>query len=244
MPPYFTERPGPSGLVHLEGYRYHRRGLQEAHGHSDGRRILNDFSSGADTSRPGLLTQQQDRIGESVARITWNATVKDVMNSESPRIADQLRRAFAGDPWHGSPLRDLLATVSAEQAAARPLPSAHTIWELVLHIEIYVNAAADAVQGIPVPRLFGTEKDWPGVTDSSATQWNEAVDRLHRSADRLGDAITQFTDAQLQDTVLGRDYDFYYLFHGIVQHSLYHGGQIAMLKKAVSRSLCSTTPSA
>ena len=41
-------------------------------------------------------------------------------------------------------------------------------------------------------------------------------------------------DARLQDTVPGRQYDFYYLFHGIVQHSLYHGGQIAMLKKAMS----------
>ena len=156
------------------------------------------------------------------------------MNSESLRIADQLRRAFTGDPWHGSPLRDLLAGVSAEQAGIRPLPSAHTIWELVLHIEIYVNAAIEAMQGIPMPRLFGTEQDWPGVVDSSTTVWSEAVDRLFRSADWLADAIERFTDAPLQDTVPGRDYDFYYLFHGIVQHSLYHGGQIAMLKKAVS----------
>ena len=156
------------------------------------------------------------------------------MNSESLRIADQLRRAFIGDPWHGSPLRDLLAGVSAEQAGIRPLPSAHTIWELVLHIEIYVNAAIEAMQGIPMPRLFGTEQDWPGVADSSPTVWSEAVGRLFRSADRLADAIERFTDARLQDTVPGRDYDFYYLFHGIVQHSLYHGGQIAMLKKAVS----------
>jgi len=50
----------------------------------------------------------------------------------------------------------------------------------------------------------------------------------------LAAAIEDFDDAKLQDTVPGRQYDFYYLFHGIVQHSLYHGGQIAMLKKALS----------
>ena len=127
------------------------------------------------------------------------------MNSESLRIADQLRRAFTGDPWHGSPLRDLLAGVSAEQAGIRPLPSAHTIWELVLHIEIYVNAAVEAMQGNPMPRFFGTEKDWPGVADSSPTAWSGAVDRLFRSADRLADAIERFTDARLQNTVPGRD---------------------------------------
>jgi len=42
------------------------------------------------------------------------------LNAECLRIADQLRRAFNGDPWHGSPLRDLLAGVPAEQALALP----------------------------------------------------------------------------------------------------------------------------
>ena len=45
-------------------------------------------------------------------------------------------------------------------------------------------------------------------------------------------AIEKFGDERLQETVPGRKYDYYYLFHGIVQHSLYHGGQIALLKKA------------
>jgi len=158
------------------------------------------------------------------------------MNSECLRIADQLRRSFIGDPWHGSPLRDLLADITAQQACIHPLPSAHTIWELVLHIEIYVNAAFDAIQGIPMPRLFGTERDWPEVADSNAAAWAGATDSLFQSGDRLARAIDRFTDVRLQDTVPGRDYDFYYLLHGIVQHSLYHGGQIAMLKRALSAS--------
>jgi len=156
------------------------------------------------------------------------------MASECLRIADQLRRAFSGDPWHGSPLRDLLAGINAEQACLRPLPSAHTIWELVLHIEIYVNAAYEAIQVVPMPRLFGTEKDWPKVADAREGAWSGATDRLLQSSERLARAIDRFTDERLQETVPGRDYDFYYLFHGIVQHSLYHGGQIAMLKRAVS----------
>jgi len=155
------------------------------------------------------------------------------MNPECLRIADQLRRAFAGDPWHGSPLRDLLNGVTAEQASNRLLPSAHTIGELVLHIEIYVTAAEEATRGVPMPRLYGTEKDWPKVTDGSSPAWSAATNRMFEQAENLAAAIERFTDARLPDTVPGRDYDFYYLFHGIVQHSLYHGGQIAMLKKAV-----------
>ena len=155
------------------------------------------------------------------------------MDSECLRIADQLRRAFTGDPWHGSPLRDLLTGITAGQAGSRPLPSAHTIWELVLHIEIYVNAAFEAMHGTPMPRLFDAGRDWPKAGEGGAAGWTGAVDRLFHAGDRLAHGIERFTDLRLHDTVPGREYNFYYLFHGIVQHSLYHGGQIAMLKRAV-----------
>ncbi|MGH7628258.1 MAG: DinB family protein [Gemmatimonadales bacterium] len=54
--------------------------------------------------------------------------------TEADRIADELARAHGGDPWHGSSARAVLAGVSAAQAAVRPIPNAHTIWELVLHV--------------------------------------------------------------------------------------------------------------
>ncbi len=156
------------------------------------------------------------------------------MNSECLRIADQLRRAFAGDPWHGPSLQDLLNGVTPKQACARPLTSAHSIWELVLHVQVWAHAGFEAVRGTPLPKLYGTEKDWPAVTDSSAAAWTDAKDSLLQTATQLAQAIEQFSDARLKETVPGRNYDFYYLFHGIIQHSLYHAGQIAVLKKAIT----------
>ena len=156
------------------------------------------------------------------------------MNSECLRIADQLRRAFAGDPWHGSPLRELLAEVEAGQARARPLASAHSIWELVLHIDAWVNAACEAARGVPMPKMVGTERDWPRVADGSAAAWAQTTNHLFQSTEHLAREIEGLGDARLAETVPGRAYDFYYLFHGIVQHSLYHGGQIALLKKGVA----------
>jgi hypothetical protein len=155
------------------------------------------------------------------------------MNSECLRIADQLRRAFTGEPWHGSPLCELLAGITAKQACDYPLASAHNIWELVLHIETYVHAAYEVVEGVPMPQIAGTQSDWRPVSDAGTAAWTAATNRLFQSAARLAKGIEGFTDEGLTDTVPGREYDFYYLFHGIVQHSLYHGGQIAMLKMAV-----------
>jgi DinB family protein len=156
------------------------------------------------------------------------------MSAESLRIADQLRRAFGGDAWHGPPLSDLLAGITAERARARVLPSVHSIWELVLHIDIYLQVGFSATQGIPMPQLYGTEGDWPALGVDSAAAWSAAKERLFQNAEKLAQAIESFDDAKLHDIAPGRPYDFYYLFHGIVQHSLYHGGQIAILKKALS----------
>ncbi|HEY3837742.1 MAG TPA: DinB family protein [Bryobacteraceae bacterium] len=155
------------------------------------------------------------------------------MNAESLRIADQLRRAFAGDAWHGDPLSKLLDGVTAAQAMERPLASGHTIWELVLHIDVYVRLALGAIEGVAMPKLYGTGNDWSTVEDTGDGAWAAAKKRMFDGAGQLSQAIAKFADNRLQDTVPGRQYDFYYLFHGIVQHSLYHGGQIAMLKRAV-----------
>jgi hypothetical protein len=154
------------------------------------------------------------------------------MRTESHRIADQLRRVYSGDPWHGDPLSRILADITDAEAHARPLPSAHNIWELVLHIDTWTEAALEAINGVPIPRLYGTEKDWPRAPESSGVAWADARQQLMQTGERLAQAIETFEDERLPETVPGRPYDFYYLFHGIVQHGAYHGGQIALLAKA------------
>lgn len=154
------------------------------------------------------------------------------MNSESKRIAEQLRRAFSGDAWHGSPVSEILEGITAQDALARPIPSGHNIWEITLHIGLYVQIALKATEGTPMPRLFGTDMDWPEA-GSGDPAWVAAVGDLLAKSERLAQAMEQFTDARLREKAPGRDYDFYFLFHGIVQHSLYHTGQIAQLKRAI-----------
>ncbi len=154
------------------------------------------------------------------------------MNTECSRIADQLRRAFEGKAWHGPSLKELLNDVNAEQASARAIASAHSIWELVLHIQVWTQAAAQAVDGVPMPKIVGTDKDWPPVHDTGVKAWELATSSMFAASEQLARAIEHFGDGRLSETVPGRQYDFYYLFHGVAQHSLYHAGQIALLKKA------------
>ncbi len=154
------------------------------------------------------------------------------MNFESLRIADQIRRAFHGEAWHGASVRELLDGVTAEQALARPLPSAHNIWELVLHIQVYNHAALAVTQGIPMPQIYGTEKDWSNPSDTGSIAWVRTMNDLFDTADRIVQAVEKFDDIRLTDIVPGRPYNYYHLFHGLLQHSLFHAGQLAILKRA------------
>jgi uncharacterized damage-inducible protein DinB len=155
--------------------------------------------------------------------------------SEAKRIADQLRRAFHGEAWHGPALLELLKGITAKQAAPRPLAKAHSIWELALHIGAWERTARRWMGGeiAELPHLAG-EDDWPPVRDTSDAAWQQTVESLIAEHDRLVELAGQLSDLQLSEKVAGREYSVYFLLHGLVQHCLYHAGQIALLKKAVA----------
>jgi uncharacterized damage-inducible protein DinB len=154
------------------------------------------------------------------------------VNSEPSRIAEQLRRAFDGNAWHGPSLLELLEDVDANTAAAKPIPNAHSIWELLLHIAAWDGAALVRLSGKKC-QPSGTE-NFPVVANASDAKWRAAVADARRTHDKLVRTVAALPEARLRDRVPGKRYDFYHMLHGIAQHELYHAGQIAILKKAGS----------
>ena len=149
---------------------------------------------------------------------------------EIERIEDQLKRAFEGEAWHGPSVREVLAGVTAEPAAAKPIPNAHSIWELALHIAAWEGAVRRRVQGEKVD--LSSEEDWPPVKDTSEAAWKKTLETLENNHKELRKTVSGLSDSQLEQTVRGQAGYFYHLLHGVIQHDLYHAGQIAILKKA------------
>ena len=150
--------------------------------------------------------------------------------TEASRIADQLRRAFDGSAWHGPALLELLKDVNAVAAAAKPVPAAHSIWELVLHIAAWDGAGLRRLAGYK-SQLKGPA-NFPPVVEVSEAAWRKAIAETKRTHDTLVQTVASLPDSRLRDQVPGKRYDFYHMLHGIAQHELYHAGQIAILKKA------------
>ena len=158
------------------------------------------------------------------------AQIGGAMN-EVERIAEQLRKAFEGEAWHGSSVRELLSSTTRGQAAKRPIPGAHTIWEIVLHIGVWESVVRRRLLGELVTEL-APQQDWPPVRDVSETAWRRTLQDLDQGHVQLQQSITQLTDERLGEIVPGKDYTVYVMLHGVIQHNLYHAGQIALLKRA------------
>ena len=150
--------------------------------------------------------------------------------SESARIAEQLRRAFDGEAWHGDALLEILEGVHAPAAAAKPIPGAHSIWELLLHIAAWDDAVRRRLDSENAIRLNDAE-NFPTVQDQTAAAWEKAVQHVVHAHRELVKAVEELPDARLTERVPGKDYDIRFMLHGVVQHELYHAGQIALLKK-------------
>ena len=155
--------------------------------------------------------------------------------SESERIRDQFRRAFDGEAWHGPSVLALLKGVTAEQAAARPIAGAHTIWELTQHIRAWEGACLRRLNGDPAQ--LPDSEDWSDVNDHSEAAWETTKQKLVETHEQLLAALASLDDSRLDQPIMNHpEIPFsstYVTLHGGVQHDLYHAGQIAILKKAL-----------
>lgn len=156
--------------------------------------------------------------------------------SETARLADQIRRAFEGDAWHGDSMLELLADVDAKAAAAHPIKGAHSIWELLLHVAAWDDAVLRRTGGKAAK--LSAEENFPPVADTSEPAWRTTVERVKQKHEALVKAVAAFPDSRLLQQVPGKRekyYNHFYMFSGIAQHELYHAGQIALLKKAQAK---------
>ncbi len=151
---------------------------------------------------------------------------------EIERIADQLKRAIEGDAWHGPSLNETLAHVTAQAAAARPVVGGHTPWEIALHIGAWLAAVRRRLGGQAVE--LSPKEDWAPVGDTTEAAWEQARAGINGEYRKLLETVRGFSEDGLGRIVAGRDYSMGFMLDGVIQHTLYHTGQIAVLTKATN----------
>jgi uncharacterized damage-inducible protein DinB len=149
--------------------------------------------------------------------------------SELKNIASMLSKVYEKNAWHGPSVKEVLAPIGAEHALKR-LPNTHSIIELVNHMTAWRIFTARKLAG---DTKFKVTED---LNFPNSTDWPAALSELENSQNELIAAIASFPPERLDETVphATHHYTYYTLLHGIIQHDLYHLGQIMLIHKAVT----------
>lgn len=145
------------------------------------------------------------------------------------RIKDQLSRTFDGESWTGPSVMEVLKDVVPEKAASRPIPEAHSIWELVEHMNSTIENVIKRLKGDFSP--LTDEMDWPKVTDTSKKSWDDLINRLKANHNELLSEVSKLSSDNLEKPMKEGFSSYYVTLHGVAQHNQYHLGQISILKK-------------
>jgi uncharacterized damage-inducible protein DinB len=150
--------------------------------------------------------------------------------TEVERIQEQMKRAFEGEAWHGPAVLEALDGVDAARAARRPIAAAHSIWEITRHIATWKTVVRRRLHGevFDVP----DEMDWPPVPATDEAAWRAAVADLKTAHEQLIEAVKSAPQSRLDEPLVPGGSVGYVQLHGVIQHDLYHAGQIVVLKKA------------
>ena len=154
-----------------------------------------------------------------------------VMNKEMQYIAEQLKDAYEGDPWFGRNALALLAEVNEQTAFERP-NGQHSIVELVWHMitwRAFTISRFTKEEGKDLH--YFEDRDWRELDHSDKSLWQQGLQRLQQTQDELIEILQKQKDELLDQNVEERNYNYKKLLYGIVQHDIYHLGQIAYINK-------------
>ena len=149
--------------------------------------------------------------------------------NEVELIKDQLEKAFYGGAWHGPSVLEALENINAGAAFSKPVNGAHSIWEIVLHLttwQDYIRRRILGEQYYPSP-----EDDWPEVNDKSQAAWESSISNLKAGMKDILEVLPGLKPDKLNDEIPGKNCTYYTALHGLIQHDIYHAGQIVLLKK-------------
>ena len=155
------------------------------------------------------------------------------MNNELKIYAAQLNENFDGEPWFGRNIQAILKEINEEIACQKP-NGQHSMLELLYHMINWRLFTINRLEKSSATVKSFEENDWQVLDHQDKSLWQKGIEQLNDTQQRLLNLINTMKDEDLQSPVHERDYENRTLINGIIQHDIYHLGQIAFIKKMLS----------
>ncbi len=171
--------------------------------------------------KPGLRSKERDELWRGKPEV-----------SQLLAIIDQ---AYNKPSWHGTNLRGAVRRVTPVQAAWRPAPRRHNIWEIVVHAAYWKYAAARRFTGSARGSFSLKGSNWfqrpIGSSQAGEKAWRADLELLDDMHATLRQAVMRLSGKDLTRRPAGSKVSNFSLLSGIAAHDLYHAGQIQLLKR-------------
>lgn len=155
--------------------------------------------------------------------------------ARDPEIAQLLAlvdEAFDHKAWHGTTLKGSIRGLTAADAAWRPGPKRHSIWEIVVHAAYWKYAVRRRVTDQKRGSFALAGSNWFRCPASATEKaWQDSVSLLVDEHRQLREVIARLRRSDLPKAPRGRQVANATLIRGIAAHDLYHAGQIQLLKR-------------
>jgi uncharacterized damage-inducible protein DinB len=152
--------------------------------------------------------------------------------NEVALLLRMLDESYEKSAWQGPNLRGALRGVTAAQAAWRPAPGRHNIWELLLHAAYWKYAVWRMLTGQKRGSFPEKGSNWFARPASSTERaWRADRALLETQHRTLRSAVAALRAAELGKKPPGSKRRTDTLVYGVASHDVYHTGQIQMLKR-------------
>jgi hypothetical protein len=135
---------------------------------------------------------------------------------------------YSHKAWHGPNLKQSLRGVNAKDAAWRPSPGGHNVWEITVHAAYWKYAVRRRLRGDPRGSFAGGGSNWlvrPSTSaHSNEKAWREDKELLEQEHQKLREAVVALAQTRSRSVPLTQVY-------GVAFHDVYHAGQIRLLRR-------------
>lgn len=152
-------------------------------------------------------------------------------NKELIHLIKTQRNVIGGENWYGENFRNKIDGLTDEQAFNKPIPHVHTVAELISHITVWRCSNIGKLKGKPTGLTMESAENWKDNELLKQEGWESLKTAFYQSAEELTLLLEKRDDAFLEETYNGNDHNWRGLLEGLIQHDIYHLGQIAITLK-------------
>ncbi len=156
---------------------------------------------------------------------------------ENKRIKDaihQLTCNFKGDSWLDEYFIKKLQHVTEDSAFIRPIPELHSVAELIGHLLIWRSEGIKKLQGKAPTITSNSPENWRTNEELKKIGWQKLKSDFHDSQHALIELLQDKSDSFLEDNDYVPGYSYKYVLDGLIQHDIYHLGQIGLTTKLLA----------